>query len=126
MSRPHSSGRADPARRADDVAERRARIKRYAGLAKRIGYLCLLGAVVAFAVALVTGLAGWAVTTTVALLVAACVILPAPIVIGYGIRAADREDREAARQRARRERGNDSDGRGSPEWPGGRAGTGAP
>jgi hypothetical protein len=34
------------------------------------------------------------VTVTIVSLVAACVILPVPIVMGYGLRAAEREDRE--------------------------------
>ena len=40
------------------------------------------------------------VTVTVVALVAACVVLPVPIVLGYGLRAAEREDREAAARRA--------------------------
>jgi hypothetical protein len=40
------------------------------------------------------------VTITVVALVAACVVLPAPIILGYGLRAAEREDREAAARRA--------------------------
>ena len=34
------------------------------------------------------------VTVTVVALVAGCVILPVPIVLGYGLRAAEREDRQ--------------------------------
>jgi uncharacterized membrane protein len=78
----------------DDVAARRARIKRAAGTAKRVGYLALLLAVIGFFIALFTGLAPWAVTLTVVGLAVACVVLPVPIVIGYGVRAAEREDRE--------------------------------
>jgi len=37
---------------------------------------------------------------TVVALVGACVVLPAPIILGYGLRAAEREDREAAARRA--------------------------
>ena len=37
---------------------------------------------------------------TVVALVAACVVLPVPIVLGYGLRAAEREDREAQARRA--------------------------
>jgi hypothetical protein len=77
----------------DSVAIRRARIKKVAGIAKRIGYSALLVAVAGFFAALFTGLAGWAVTTTVVGLAIACVVLPVPIVVGYGIRAAEREDR---------------------------------
>ena len=56
--------------------------------------LLLLGAVVAFVVAAIAGFPSWAVTVTVVALVGACVVLPVPIVLGYGLRAAEREDRE--------------------------------
>jgi hypothetical protein len=77
----------------DPVARRRAAIARGVGLAKRAGYTALVVAIVAFFVGLVTGFPAWAVTTTIVALVAAIVILPLPIVLGYGVRAAEREDR---------------------------------
>jgi hypothetical protein len=78
----------------DPVIERRARIARGVTLAKRVGYLLLLAAVVAFVVAAVAGFPSWAVTVTVVALIGACIVLPVPIVLGYGLRAAEREDRE--------------------------------
>ena len=36
---------------------------------------------------------GWSVALTIGTLVAAIVILPVPIVLGYGVRAAEREER---------------------------------
>lgn len=84
----------------DPVVVRRARIARWVGLAKRVGYGLLLLSVVAFVVAAVGGFPTGAVTVTVVALVAACVVLPVPIVLGYGLRAADREDRDAAARRA--------------------------
>jgi hypothetical protein len=88
---------------SDPVAARRARIARWVGLAKRIGYGLLLLAVVAFVVAAVAGFPTWAVTVTVVALVGACIVLPVPIILGYGLRAAEREDREDAARRAGRE-----------------------
>jgi hypothetical protein len=79
----------------DPVAVRRARIARWVGLAKRVGYALLLLAVVAFVVAAIAGFPTALVTVTVVALIAACVVLPVPIVLGYGLRAAEREDREA-------------------------------
>jgi hypothetical protein len=76
----------------DPVRAQRARIGRWVALAKRIGYLALLVAIVAFFVALATGMPQWLVTVAVVGLVAACIILPLPIVLGYGIRKAERED----------------------------------
>jgi lipopolysaccharide export LptBFGC system permease protein LptF len=78
----------------DPVVERRARIARGVKLAKRIGYVLLLAAVVLFAVALAAGFPSGLVTATAVALIAACVVLPVPIVMGYGLRAAERDDRE--------------------------------
>jgi hypothetical protein len=77
----------------DEVRDRRIRIARWVKLAKRTGYYLLLLAIVAFAVALTTGFEGFWVTVCVASLLSAVVILPIPIIMGYGIRAAEREDR---------------------------------
>jgi hypothetical protein len=78
----------------DPVLQRRGRIARGVSIAKRIGYFLLLGSVIAFVVAATTGFPSWLVTVTVVMLVGACVVLPIPIVLGYGLRAAEREDRE--------------------------------
>jgi hypothetical protein len=77
----------------DPVLARRHRISRLAALGKRVGYTALAGAILAFFIGVATGFPTWTVTVSVACLVAACIILPVPIVLGYGVRAADREDR---------------------------------
>lgn len=79
----------------DPVVERRARIARFVQIAQRIGYGAMLVAVVTFAIGLASDFPGWSVALTVAMLTAAIVILPIPIVLGYGVRAADREERQA-------------------------------
>jgi hypothetical protein len=84
----------------DPVLVRRARIARWVGLAKRIGYTLLLLAVVLFVVAAIAGFPSGLVTATLVALIAACVVLPVPIVMGYGLRAAEREDRETQARRA--------------------------
>jgi hypothetical protein len=78
----------------DPVVAQRARIARFAAIGKRIGYLALLIAIVAFFVGVGTSFASWTVTVCIAGLAVACVVLPVPIVLGYGVRAAAREDRE--------------------------------
>jgi len=50
--------------------------------------------VVLFVVAMATGLPGALVGGVVAALVLGSVVLAPAIVVGYGVRAADREDRE--------------------------------
>jgi hypothetical protein len=77
----------------DPVVERRARIARAVTIAQRIGYLALFIAVIAFVAAFVSGFPGWLVAITIGALVAAIVILPVPIIFGYGVRAAEREER---------------------------------
>jgi hypothetical protein len=78
----------------DPVRARRARIARYVSFAQRIGYTALLVAIVCFVVAVFLEFPSGLVTATIAALVVAIVVLPVPIVIGYGIRAAEREDRK--------------------------------
>jgi hypothetical protein len=80
----------------DPILRRRARVARLVQIGQRVGYGCLLLAIVAFGAATATGFAHWAVTTCIVALVAACVILPVPIVAGYGVRAAERDERRAA------------------------------
>jgi hypothetical protein len=82
-----------PGKEPDEIRARRLRIARWAKLAKRIGYSLLLLAMGAFAVALTTGFEGFWVLVCVVSLLAAVAILPIPIIIGYGVRAAEREDR---------------------------------
>ena len=68
---------------------------------QRAGYAALLVAVVSFVIAAATDFPAVAVDISIAALVAGIVILPVPIVLGYGVRAAEREEREARRQRYR-------------------------
>ena len=66
---------------------------RLARLGKRIGYSTLAAAMVAFAVGAVGGFTPTVVTVVVVTLaVGSAVLLPA-IIVGYGVRAAEREER---------------------------------
>jgi hypothetical protein len=62
-------------------------------VAQRVGYAALVVAIVAFAIGSTSDFPGWAVAVTIGALVAATVILPVPIVLGYGVRAAERDER---------------------------------
>lgn len=77
----------------DPILERRARIAHFVKVAQRIGYGALLVAIVAFVVGSATDFPSGLVTATIVGLVAAIVILPVPIVLGYGVRAAERDER---------------------------------
>jgi hypothetical protein len=78
----------------DPVLARRERIARFAALGKRIGYLALMIAIVAFFIGVATDFPKWTVAVSIAGLAVSCVVLPIPIVLAYGVRAAAREDRE--------------------------------
>lgn len=82
----------------DEVTRRRARIATAVSISKRIGYFCLLVSCVSVGIALFNDLPRGLITTAIISLAAACVILPLPIVLGYGVRAADREDRGIPRR----------------------------
>ncbi len=78
---------------SDPIVERRARIRRFVGIAQRVGYGAMGVAVIMFGVGAATGFPRWSVVLTVGALVLSIAILPVPIVLGYGVRAAEREER---------------------------------
>ncbi len=80
----------------DPLLAKRARIARWCELGKRIGYSAYGLAVVLFFVGFAAGFRGWITTTIVVLMVAGGAVLAPAIVFAYGVKAADREDREAA------------------------------
>ena len=77
----------------DPVLVRRARISRMVAMAQRIGYSLWLVAIVVFVIGAVTGFRPAMVTIVVGCLLAGSALLAPSIVIGYGVRAADRVDR---------------------------------
>jgi hypothetical protein len=78
----------------DPVLERRARIRRLVSIGQRVGYGAMALAVLVFAIGAALGFPDWTVVVTVAALAVSIAVLPVPIVVSYGIRAAEREDRE--------------------------------
>ena len=93
----------------DPILARRARVARFAQAAQRVGYGFLLLSMVAFGVGAATSFPGYTVATSIVGLVAACVILPVPIVLGYGVRAAARDERKIVQQTERRAQAKPSD-----------------
>lgn len=78
----------------DPVLARRARIARLADLGQRVGYALFGAAMVAFVAGFITEFRPWLVSLIVTALVVGSVVLAPAIVFGYGVKAADREDRE--------------------------------
>jgi len=78
----------------DPIRQRRETIRRITSLANRLGYLLLAVAVIVFFVALATDFTSTKAGIVVGALVASCVLLAPTIVLGYAVKAADRDDRE--------------------------------
>ncbi len=79
----------------DPVRTRRARIARLARAGKRAGCSLFVLAMVAFAVGAASDFPPVVVTVVVASLAAGSLLLAPAIVVGYGVKAAEREDRPA-------------------------------
>lgn len=86
----------DQGRGEDPVLRRREQIRHLTDLGQKVGYLLFGLAMVLFVVGFIAGFESIVVTLIVAcLVVGSCVLAPA-IVFAYGVKAADREDRDAA------------------------------
>ncbi len=82
----------------DEVLAHRARLATYVKVGKRVGYGLFAYAVVAFVCGAILGFAGWLVDTIVAAMLIGSILLAPAIVFGYGIRAAEREERGETRR----------------------------
>lgn len=78
----------------DPVRAQRERIAKYNLLANRIGYLLWAFAMACFVMAFAFGFKGPLVTTVVVLLIAGSILLAPSIIVGYAVKAAERDDRE--------------------------------
>jgi hypothetical protein len=79
---------------SDPVRAKRAQVAKWTLLANRIGYLFYALAISAFVMAFVIGFKGPLVTLVTVSLVIGSVLLAPSIVLGYAVKAAEREDRE--------------------------------
>jgi hypothetical protein len=77
----------------DPVRATRKRVARGVKLAKRVGYLLFLAAVVIVVVGLAGDFTGGIATAAIACLVAGSVLLAPAVILGYAVNAAEREDR---------------------------------
>lgn len=78
----------------DPVRARRARVARYTLLANRIGYLLLALAMATFVIGFAVSFTAAVSAIVIASLVAGSLLLAPSIVLGYAVRAAERDDRE--------------------------------
>ena len=79
---------------ADPVLERRQRLARLARAGRRLGYSLYGVSLAAFVAGFLAGFTAGPATVAAIALVAGSVLLAPSIIIGYGVKAADRADRE--------------------------------
>ncbi len=96
-SRPRRS--VDPVAAADahpddPVRARRAQVAKWTLLANRIGYLFVALAMALFLMAFVLGFSSTMATLVIVTFVIGCALLAPTIILGYAVKAAEREDRE--------------------------------
>jgi heme/copper-type cytochrome/quinol oxidase subunit 3 len=92
MSRDDGTGNEAPPH--DPVRARRQQVAKWTLLANRVGYLFLAVAVATFFIAFAIGFSSTMATFVIVTFVVACVLLAPSIVLGYAVKAAERDDRE--------------------------------
>jgi hypothetical protein len=81
----------------DPIAARREQMRRVALVANRVGYLLFGAAIAVFVIAFVVGFSAPLVAVITTCLVAGSLLLAPAIILGYAVKAAEREDREQGR-----------------------------
>jgi uncharacterized membrane protein YidH (DUF202 family) len=79
---------------ADPVRARRRQVARWTRLANRLGYLCFGIAIATFVVGFVGSFNNTVSTIVVTSMIVGSVLLAPAIVLGYAVKAAERDDRE--------------------------------
>jgi uncharacterized membrane protein HdeD (DUF308 family) len=79
---------------SDPIRARRQKIARWSLLANRVGYLFLAVAIAVFIIGFALGFTPPVVSLVVATLLIGCALLLPSIILGYAVKAAEREDRE--------------------------------
>ena len=95
MTEPSTPGSpaADPAPSADPVVRRRRQVAAWVKVAKRVGYSLLAVFCVLVAIGFPTGFPSPLTNAAIVAVFIASVLLAPAIVLGYAVKAADREDR---------------------------------
>ena len=88
------SGSSDP---NDPILVKRAKAARAASIGQRIGYLGFVIAVIAFVIGAVTEFNGAIVAIVIGSIVVGSIFLAPAIVLGYAVKAAEKEDRAQGR-----------------------------
>jgi DMSO/TMAO reductase YedYZ heme-binding membrane subunit len=78
----------------DPVRERRRQVARWTQLANRLGYLCFGVAIVTFVIGFIVSFNSTVSTVVITSMLVGSVLLAPAIVLGYAVKAAERDDRE--------------------------------
>ena len=78
----------------DPVRQRREVVARFAAMARLAGWSLFGLAMIAFVIGLVTGLTGLVVVLVIGSIALGSTLLLPAIIVGFGVTAAEREDRE--------------------------------
>ena len=78
----------------DPVRARRKQVARWTRRANRLGYLCFGIAIVTFVVGFIVSFNGTVSTIVIASMIVGSFLLAPAIVLGYAVKAAERDDRE--------------------------------
>ncbi|HQV58946.1 MAG TPA: hypothetical protein PKV27_13095 [Ilumatobacteraceae bacterium] len=81
----------------DPVRARRQRLAKYVLLANRIGYLMFAAAIAVFVIGFAVGFNNAVSVIVIVCMVIGSILLAPALVMGYGIKAAERDDREHGR-----------------------------
>jgi hypothetical protein len=84
---------ADSPAPLDPVRVRRAQVAKWVLLANRVGYLCWGVAMAVFIVGFAVGFHAGVAAVVIATLIAGCVLLAPSIILGYAVKAAEKDDR---------------------------------
>lgn len=78
----------------DPVRAKRAQVAKWTLLANRVGYLFVALAMALFVIAFAVGFSSPMADLVIVTFVIGCVLLAPSIIIGYAVKAAERDDRE--------------------------------
>jgi DMSO/TMAO reductase YedYZ heme-binding membrane subunit len=78
----------------DPVRERRRQVAQWTHLANRLGYLCFGVAIVTFVIGFIVSFNSTVSTVVITAMLVGSVLLAPAIVLGYAVKAAERDDRE--------------------------------
>ena len=87
-------GTQDPIDESDPVLVRRRQVAKWTLLANRVGYLFVALAIALFFIAFAVGFSSTMATSIIVTFLIGCALLAPSIIIGYAVRAAEREDLE--------------------------------